>query len=147
MCVCVCVCVCVYAANLTGPEAGPLPTSATTPPERLLAVERLPAYRAGTRNHSDCLCNPERRGGDPAGPHGAWCFEPDPRWWTPTAYAQWANMDRESAINGGELRPAHGAAGHQDPSLVLTRRFQLFFSIVLFVIVSSPIWRGGRPRL
>ena len=26
---------------------------------------------------------------------------------------------------------------------LLTRRFQLFFSIVLFVTVSSPIWRGG----
>ena len=26
---------------------------------------------------------------------------------------------------------------------LVTRRFQLFFSIVVFVTVSSPIWRGG----
>ena len=26
---------------------------------------------------------------------------------------------------------------------LVTRRFQLFFSIVIFVTVSSPIWRGG----
>ena len=32
--------------------------------------------------HSDSSCPANRRGGDDMGPHGPWCFSPDPQWWS-----------------------------------------------------------------
>ena len=34
------------------------------------------------RVHSDSSCHANRRGGSVTGPHGSWCFSPDPQWWS-----------------------------------------------------------------
>ena len=76
--------------------------------ERSFAQDSRWAFAGSRWKRTPCAVSPEQfrckitcRGGSATGPHGEWCFAPDPRWWTVAAYAKWDRLLTDGVVGPG----------------------------------------------